>query len=147
MHIGHESFLEKLRGRYDHQRTLVIRIAAITLASDSAITIARFRPSKFGRFSGGGGGIKPNFAYIIWPTRYCLQFYACCAMILTESYDKMSITRALLCQSAALPAPLHHALSVSTAIAVANPGCWPSNNLTEANRTPTMRSFLALRTA
>ena len=34
------------RGRYDCQRTLVIRIAAITLASDSAITIARFRPSK-----------------------------------------------------------------------------------------------------
>ena len=34
------------RGRYDRQRTLVIRIAAITLASDSAITIARFRPSK-----------------------------------------------------------------------------------------------------
>ena len=30
------------RGRYDHQRTLVIRIAAITLASDSAITMARF---------------------------------------------------------------------------------------------------------
>ena len=34
------------RGRYDRQRTLVIRIAAITLASDSAITIVRFRPSK-----------------------------------------------------------------------------------------------------
>ena len=34
------------RGRSDHQRTLVIRIAAITLASDSAITLARFRPSK-----------------------------------------------------------------------------------------------------
>ena len=34
------------RERYDRQRTLVIRIAAITLASDSAITIARFRPSK-----------------------------------------------------------------------------------------------------
>ena len=34
------------RGRYDRQRTLVIRIAAITLASDSAITLARFRPSK-----------------------------------------------------------------------------------------------------
>ena len=32
--------------RYDCQRTLVIRIAAITLASDSAITLARFRPSK-----------------------------------------------------------------------------------------------------
>ena len=31
---------------YDRQRTLAIRIAAITLASDSAITIARFRPSK-----------------------------------------------------------------------------------------------------
>ena len=28
------------------QRTLVIRIAAIILASDSAITLARFRPSK-----------------------------------------------------------------------------------------------------
>ena len=34
------------RGRYDRQQTLAIRIAAITLASDSAITIARFRPSK-----------------------------------------------------------------------------------------------------
>ena len=34
------------RGRYDRHRTLAIRIAAITLASDSAITIARFRPSK-----------------------------------------------------------------------------------------------------
>ena len=33
-------------GRYELQRTLAIRIAAITLASDSAITIARFRPSK-----------------------------------------------------------------------------------------------------
>ena len=33
-------------GRYDRQRTLAIRIAAVTLASDSAITIARFRPSK-----------------------------------------------------------------------------------------------------
>ena len=33
-------------GGYDRQRTLAIRIAAITLASDSAITIARFRPSK-----------------------------------------------------------------------------------------------------
>ena len=32
-------------GRCDRQRTLVIRIAAITLVSDSAITIARFRPS------------------------------------------------------------------------------------------------------
>ena len=31
--------------RFDRQRTLVIRIAAITLASDSAITITRFRPS------------------------------------------------------------------------------------------------------
>ena len=32
------------RGRYDRQRMLVIRIAAIILASDSAITLARFRP-------------------------------------------------------------------------------------------------------
>ena len=30
----------------DRQRTLAIRIAAITLASDSAITLARFRPSE-----------------------------------------------------------------------------------------------------
>ena len=35
-----------LGGGYDRQRTLAIRIAAITLASDSAIIIARFRPSK-----------------------------------------------------------------------------------------------------
>ena len=33
-------------GRYDRQRTLAIRIAEIALASDSAIAIARFRPSK-----------------------------------------------------------------------------------------------------
>ena len=33
-----------LGGRYELQRTLAIRIAAITLASDSGITIARFRP-------------------------------------------------------------------------------------------------------
>ena len=36
--------------RYDRQRKLAIRIAAITLASDSAITIARFRPSKIQAF-------------------------------------------------------------------------------------------------
>ena len=36
----------------DSQRTLVIRIAAIALASDSAITIARFCPSKFGTLHG-----------------------------------------------------------------------------------------------
>ena len=35
-----------LVGRYDRQRTLVIRIAAITLASHLVITIARFCPSK-----------------------------------------------------------------------------------------------------
>ena len=34
------------RERYDRQWTLAIRIAAITLASDSATTLARFRPSK-----------------------------------------------------------------------------------------------------
>ena len=33
-------------GRYDRRRTLVIRIAAITLAGDSVITLAQFRPSK-----------------------------------------------------------------------------------------------------
>ena len=38
-------------GRYELQRTLAIRIAAITLASDSAITIARFGPSKFTRIA------------------------------------------------------------------------------------------------
>ena len=32
--------------RYERQRTLAIRIAAITLASDSSIIIERFRPSK-----------------------------------------------------------------------------------------------------
>ena len=32
--------------RYDRQRTLAIPIAAITLASDSAIPIVRFRPPK-----------------------------------------------------------------------------------------------------
>ena len=35
-----------VQGEIDPQRTLVIRIAAITLASDSAITLAWFRPSK-----------------------------------------------------------------------------------------------------
>ena len=33
-------------GRYELQRTQAIRIATITLASDSAITIVRFRPYK-----------------------------------------------------------------------------------------------------
>ena len=33
------------RGRFDRQRRLAIRIATITLASDSAIAIARFRLS------------------------------------------------------------------------------------------------------
>ena len=52
------------RGRYDRQRTLAIRIAAITLASDSAIAIPRFRPSKtgilekFGRQNGRKRGIE-----------------------------------------------------------------------------------------
>ena len=32
--------------RYERQQTLPIRIAAVTLACDSAITVARFRPSK-----------------------------------------------------------------------------------------------------
>ena len=48
-----------LGGRSDHQRTLVVRIAAITIASDSAITIARLRPSKerryVSRLTWGGG--------------------------------------------------------------------------------------------
>ena len=44
-------------GGYDCQRTLVIRIAAITLASDSAITVARFRP---GTLTLGG----PRFASV-----------------------------------------------------------------------------------
>ena len=35
-------------GRHGCQRTLVIQIAVKTLASDSALTIARFRSSKFG---------------------------------------------------------------------------------------------------
>ena len=39
-----------LKGRSDRQRKLVLRITAITLASDSAITLARFRPSKDKRF-------------------------------------------------------------------------------------------------
>ena len=38
------------RGRYDRNRTLVIRIAALILASASAITLARFRPSKGAKF-------------------------------------------------------------------------------------------------
>ena len=38
-------------GRYDRQRTLAIRIAAITLASDSVIAFARFRPSKLSSLS------------------------------------------------------------------------------------------------
>ena len=40
-------------GRYELQRTLAVRIATITLASDSAITIARFRPPKLKSGSGG----------------------------------------------------------------------------------------------
>ena len=49
--VCEDSFL-CFRGRYDRQRTLAIRIAAITLASDSALTITRFRPSK-GLANGG----------------------------------------------------------------------------------------------
>ena len=45
VNAGSEEFLCFGGRRYDHQRTLAIRIAAITLASDSARTIARFRPS------------------------------------------------------------------------------------------------------
>ena len=37
---------------YDRQRMLALRIAAKTLASDSAITIARFRPSKISQLKG-----------------------------------------------------------------------------------------------
>ena len=36
--------------RYDRQRPLVIRIAAITLACHSATTIVQFRPSKIAAF-------------------------------------------------------------------------------------------------
>ena len=43
---------------YDRQRTLAIRIAAITLASDSAITLARFRPSKIFRKQEGVGFLQ-----------------------------------------------------------------------------------------
>ena len=42
----YEDLICVFTGRYDRQRLLVIRIAAITLASDSAITLERFRPSK-----------------------------------------------------------------------------------------------------
>ena len=44
----HQALRLELEGRYDHQRAVVIRIKAITLASDSGQTIAQFRPSKFG---------------------------------------------------------------------------------------------------
>ena len=43
---GYEDQILCFGWRYELQRTLAIRIAAITLASDSAVTIARFRPSK-----------------------------------------------------------------------------------------------------
>ena len=43
---AYEDQIRCLGGRYELQRTLATRIAARTLASDSAITIARFRPSK-----------------------------------------------------------------------------------------------------
>ena len=44
----YEDRIPGFRGRHDRQRTPVIRIAALTLASDSAITLAQFRPSKLG---------------------------------------------------------------------------------------------------
>ena len=46
-----------LGGDMGPQRTLVTQIAAITLASDSVMTVAQFRPSKKGRQVRGGGGI------------------------------------------------------------------------------------------
>ena len=52
-----------LRGRYDRQRMLVIRIAAITLAGDSAITLARFRPSKVYTTT-----VAPSFLFVCRPT-------------------------------------------------------------------------------
>ena len=51
------------RGRYDRQRTLAIRIAAITLASASAITIARFRPC-FAKKAKFVGTVRMNF--FVW---------------------------------------------------------------------------------
>ena len=65
-------------GRYDCQRTLVIRIAAITLASDSAITLARFRPSKELRFGGNTTtpGVKLVFR-LLSVRRVLLQGSSC----------------------------------------------------------------------
>ena len=42
---AYEDQFQCFAGSYDRQRTLVIRIVAITLASDSAITITRNCPS------------------------------------------------------------------------------------------------------
>ena len=51
-----KEFLQKARNSKSKERKIrvVIRIAAITLASDSATTIARFRPSKCAMKGGGG---------------------------------------------------------------------------------------------
>ena len=43
---AYEDQILRFGGRYELQRTLAIRIATTTLASNSALTIARVRPSK-----------------------------------------------------------------------------------------------------
>ena len=45
-HRAYEDHFLWFWGRYDCKRTLLIRIAAITLAGDSAITVVRFCPSE-----------------------------------------------------------------------------------------------------
>ena len=56
------------RGRYDRQRTLAIRIAAITLASDSVITIARFHPSKNNTLPMFGPDARSESSFAVPPT-------------------------------------------------------------------------------
>ena len=75
------------RGRYDRQRTLVIRIAAITLYSDSAITIARFRPSKLGSFG------EPRAPHL---ELYC-NALACLSLLQSVTHLLLSLDHLNLC--------------------------------------------------
>ena len=82
-----------LGGRYDRQRTLAIRIAAITLASDSAITIARFRSSKAPKFGEYNGSYynhsRFNLLVCLRPTKaHKKNTYACFVRVSVAHQDR-----------------------------------------------------------
>ena len=71
-------------GRYELQRTLAIRIAAITLASDSAITLARFRPSKAQMClceSKYQGGVSHHFGGVLISLKKCRAIWGVAAIV------------------------------------------------------------------